>query len=151
MKKVFFPGSFNPFTKGHADIVCRMLKLADTVVIGIGINTQKEGDLAEKSANAEAIRKIFSGPEFAGKVEVTVYSGLTMEKARELNADCVVRGVRGAADFEYEFSLAAANRAAFGIETILLPADPVLSCVSSSIVRDLIRFGRPDIAEKFLP
>lgn len=150
MKKIFFPGSFNPFTKGHADIVERMLTLAETVVIGIGVNPHKKDHTTEKE-NVSLIRNLYSGKEFAGRVDVVSYSGLTMEKASEIGADCVVRGVRSCSDFEYEYSLAAANRQVFGIETLLIPADPALSCVSSSLVRELRSFGKDDLAAKFIP
>ena len=151
MRTVFFPGSFNPFTKGHADIVDRMTTLCDKVVIGVGINSLKAESDGNIQKNVEKIKEIYSGTEYAGKVEVISYTGLTMEKAREIGAQCVVRGVRSAVDFDYEYTLAAANRKAFGIETILLPADPSLSYVSSSLVRDLQKYGSEHLASEFLP
>lgn len=151
MKKVFFPGSFNPFTKGHADIVERMLSLADKVVIGVGVNTRKPESETVAAENMALILDLYSSAEYVDRVDVVRYSGLTMEAARDLDADCVVRGVRNASDFDYEYALAAANKKVFGIETILLPADPSLSCVSSSVVRDLLLHGREDLADEFLP
>lgn len=151
MKKVFFPGSFNPFTKGHADIIERMLKLADKVVIGVGYNSRKpdaEETVAQRTA---AIQQLYDRPEYGSRVEVIAYADLTMNTARSIGADCVVRGVRNATDFDYEYSLAAANRKVFGIETILLPADPELGFISSTVVRDLISYGSPELAGEFLP
>lgn len=151
MKKVFFPGSFNPFTKGHADIVERMLQLAETIVIGIGVNSVKSPASDDIALRVKAIQALYSGKEFAGRVEVTSYSGLTMEEAKSQGADCVVRGVRSAVDFDYEYNLAAANRKLFGIETLLLPADPALSCISSTLVRDIQKYGGKELSAKFLP
>lgn len=151
MKTVFFPGSFNPFTKGHADIVARMLGFVGKVVIGIGINSDKENDADNITSRLEAIRKLYREEVASGCIEVISYTGLTAEKAIEIGADFMVRGVRGCTDFEYEYNLAAANRKAFGIETLLLPGDPTLSFISSSLLRDLKRNNREDIAEEWLP
>lgn len=151
MKKVFFPGSFNPFTKGHADIVERMLTLADEVVIGIGCNIDKPVDRDEMEKRASAIREYYNRSAFAERVKVIWYTELTMQAAKNIGADCVVRGVRSAMDFDYEYGLAAANREVFGIETILLPADPSLGFISSTVVRDLMKHGDTVNASKFLP
>lgn len=151
MRTVFFAGSFNPFTKGHADIVKRLLKIFDRVIIGIGINAEKPAsrDVAEK--NAQNIINWVSGAGLKEKVDVLIYTGLTAETALNCGAICMARGVRNATDFDYEFSLASINREAFGIETILIPAKPSLSCVSSSVIRDLQNYGREDIAGNYLP
>lgn len=151
MKVIFFPGSFNPFTKGHADILERLLKLADKVIIGIGMNIDKPASRETAEHNAVTIREYLKKQAYEGRVEVLVYSGLTAETARNLGACCMARGVRSGADFDYEYSLACINRDAFGIETILLPADPSLSYVSSTAIRDLEHHGRADIARRYLP
>lgn len=151
MRKIFFPGSFNPFTKGHADIVERLLTMADTVTVGIGKNIDKPADAALSERNADAVRDWAQRAGIADRVEVVTYSGLTAEESRRLGADCMARGVRNGMDFEYEYSLAAMNRDAFGVETILLPADAALCMVSSTAIRDLQAHGRSDIAEKYLP
>ena len=151
MDKIFFPGSFNPFTAGHADILNRLLSLSDTVVIGIGMNIDKPESKDSAEKNAEEVRNYVRNRNLEGKVEVAVYDGLSGEEALKRGASCMARGVRTSADFEFEFSLASANRDAFGIETILLPADPKLSFVSSTMIRDLMKHDRQDLANKYLP
>ena len=149
--KIFFPGSFNPFTKGHADILCRLLDLADNVVVGIGVNPEKEASSYTSSANKAAIEEYIEKKGVKNRVKVVIYSGLTAEEAMRQGADCMARGIRTAEDFEYENTLASANRDAFGMETILLAADPSLSFVSSSIIRELQRNGHDDLAQKYIP
>ena len=149
MKKIFFPGSFNPFTKGHADILNRLLCLGEEVVIGIGININKPSDTAAAEKNLVDIKDYLIKNGLQDRVGVILYSGLSAEEARKMGANCMARGVRSASDFDYEYSLASANRDAFGIETILLPADPALSFVSSTMIRDLEQHGRKDLADKY--
>lgn len=151
MKTVFFPGSFNPFTKGHADIVERVLKLADHVVIGVGFNSDKPHSWKLAEEMAAHIRTLYSSTETRDRISVVCYEGLTALAARKAGADCMVRGVRNAVDFDYEYTLAAANRHTFGIETILLPADPALGYVSSTLVRDLLKYGDKGAAKDYLP
>lgn len=134
--KAFFPGTFNPFTIGHKSIVDRALTLFDTVVVAVGINADKADD--NRQASLQAIRELFADEP---RVEVTTYSGLTCEAARDCGADVLLRGIRSVKDFEYERDMADANRAVGGIETLCLFADPALGWVSSSIVRDLNRYG----------
>lgn len=139
-----FPGSFNPFTLGHADIVERGLKLFDRIIIAVGYNTSKPSVDAE--AAAEAIRKIYKDrPE----VEVTVYSCLTVQLARQLGAGFILRGVRSVKDFEYERDLATVNMQLSGIESVILFSRPELSALSSSMVRELSAYGE-DVSP-FLP
>lgn len=150
MKTAFFPGSFNPFTQGHADIVERALRLADKIVIGIGVNADKPDSEERADATCKAIKKIFADSRYDGKVDVVRYTGLTAEAAREAGAECLVRGVRNATDFDYEYQIAVANREIFGIDTILLPADPKVGFISSTLIRDLIKHGRHDLAQRFI-
>lgn len=136
-KAAFFAGSFNPFTIGHRSVVNRALTLFDRIVIGIGINAEK-GMSAQVEAQAADIRDYFADrPE----VEVRIYSGLTADEARAAGCTHLLRSVRSTADFEYERNLADANRNIFGIDTFILYADPELSYVSSSLVRELNRYG----------
>ena len=143
--KVLFPGSFDPFTLGHDDIVRRALMLFDEVVVAIGYNEQKSGwkPVEERIAS---IRKLY---EDEPRVRVESYTGLTVDFAKEQGITAIIRGVRTTKDFEYELQMADMNRRLTGIETILLPALPEFASLSSSLVRELARFGR-DIST-FLP
>lgn len=145
MLLALFPGSFDPFTLGHADIVRRALSFSDEVVVAVGYNDQKRGcQLVEE--RVAAIRKLYKDEP---RVRVESYTGLTVDFAREQGATAIVRGVRTMADFEYEMQMADVNRQLAGIETILLPASPQLASLSSSVVRELAHLGR-DISA-FLP
>ena len=136
MKRALFAGTFNPFTIGHADIVKRGLELFDEVVIAIGENQDKPS--ADIDARLQAIRAIFKDEP---RVRVEVYHSLTVDYAREIGADVLLRGVRTVADFEYERQMADANRALAGIETVVLFTRPELAYISSSLVRDLQKHG----------
>ncbi|MDE6010315.1 MAG: pantetheine-phosphate adenylyltransferase [Muribaculaceae bacterium] len=136
--KAFFPGSFNPFTRGHLDILARGLRLfPDGVVVGIGFNEHKTTH-AEAECVAEALRGLLAG---IPGVEVTAYTGLTVNAVRKAGAGVMLRGFRNAIDAEYERSLADANRMISGIDTVLLPSRPELSPISSSMVRELEHNG----------
>lgn len=146
MKKIaFFPGSFDPFTKGHEDIVLRGLTLFDEVVIGIGHNTNK--------ARYFPIEKMITWIEetFEGKsVKVVSYNDLTANVAKDMGADFLVRGLRNTTDFEYENSIAQVNRYLVeNLETVFLITTPHLAPISSTIIRDLHRYGTN--VDDFLP
>lgn len=145
MKICLFPGSFDPFTTGHADLVSRALNIFDHVIIAIGHNTQKQGWLPVQE-RAEAISQLYANDN---RIAVRVYEGLTIDFAREVRADAILRGVRSIKDYEYEQSIADINAKLSDIETILLPANPQLACISSSMVRELAHFGH-DI-KPFIP
>lgn len=151
MKRIFFPGSFNPFTKGHADILKRLLTMAEYVTIGIGVNIEKRDSTENAKANLSSINDFLRKEGLDKRVNVIAYTGLTGEEALKIDADCLARGVRNSADFEYEYQLACINRDAFSIETILIPADPGCSFVSSTALRDFQKHGRNDLAENYLP
>lgn len=143
-RTAFYPGSFNPFTVGHRSIVERTLKLVDKIVIAIGTNPDKPSD-----GMLENLRRIETLYRDDPRVRVSFYSGLTVEAAKAEGADFIIRGVRSAADYEFERNLAETNLMISGIETLLMPALPELSPVSSSMVRELARYGY-DVS-KFLP
>ena len=147
MKRIaLFPGSFNPFTKGHKNIVERTLQsVADTVIIAIGNNCEKKC-MQTVEERVESIQRIFKGNE---KVRVVAYEGLTIDFAKSVNADFIVRGVRSIKDFEYEREIADVNRKLSGIETILLYTEPEYASISSSLVRELKSYGK-DVSQ-FLP
>lgn len=147
MKRIaLFPGSFDPFTKGHKNIVERTLQsVADTVIIAIGNNCEKKC-MQTVEERVESIQRVFKGNE---KVRVMAYEGLTIDFAKSVNADFIVRGVRSIKDFEYEREIADVNRKLSGIETILLYTEPEYASISSSIVRELKSYGK-DVSQ-FLP
>ncbi|MDE5573020.1 MAG: pantetheine-phosphate adenylyltransferase [Muribaculaceae bacterium] len=140
-----FPGSFNPFTIGHYSIVERSVGLFDKLYVAVGYNTDKD-ITATIDERVEAIKK--SLYRF-NNVEVVAYTGLTVDVCRAVNARYIVRGIRSVADFEYERNIADINRKISGLETILFFSLPEHGAVSSSIVRELERFGA-DITN-FLP
>jgi len=147
MKRIaLFPGSFDPFTKGHKNIVERTLQsVADTVIIAIGNNCEKKC-MQTVEERVESIQRVFKGND---KVRVVAYEGLTIDFAKSVNADFIVRGVRSIKDFEYEREIAEVNRKLSGIETILLYTEPEYASISSSIVRELMSYGK-DVSQ-FLP
>lgn len=145
MTTILFPGTFDPFTIGHASLVNRALPLCDRMVIAIGYNSGKHSaeSVAERVA---AIAAIYADEP---KVKVTSYDGLTVDACRREGAGWMLRGVRSVADYEYERNLADINRSISGIETLLLYSLPELSHISSSMVRELASHGH-DIS-KYLP
>lgn len=144
MKTGVFVGSFNPFTIGHESIVRRSLALFDKLVIGVGVNTAKEDN--EGESRVGQIARLYANEP---RVEVRSYTDLTVDFARREGAQFIVKGARSVKDFEYEREQADINRRLSGLETILLFAEPGMEAVSSSLVRELQRFGR-DVSE-FLP
>lgn len=140
-----FTGSFDPFTVGHDDILRRALPLFSRIVIGVGVNERKQYMLSAEERCA-AIRRIYASEP---KVEVKTYSDLTVDFARREGAAYIIKGVRSVKDFEYEREQADINRQLSGVETLLLYADPQLSSVSSSMVRELIHFGQN--VSRYLP
>lgn len=138
MKRAIFPGSFDPFTIGHYDIVLRGLQLFDEIIIGIGHNINKrEAFPLEERINA--IQSAFKGEP---RVQVMAYDGLTIEFATEQQAQFILRGVRSVQDFEYERNIAEANKQLSGIETILLYTRPEYAHISSTLLRDLHAHGK---------
>lgn len=145
MKTGIFTGSFDPFTVGHDDVVRRALPLFDRIVIGVGYNERKKTMLTPDERVA-AIATLYAGEP---RIEVRSYSDLTVDFARREQAGFIIKGVRSVKDFEYEREQADINRRIGGVETVLLYAAPQFESVSSSMVRELMHFGR-DVSE-FLP
>lgn len=145
MRKAIFPGSFDPFTIGHADIVSRGLALFDHIVIAIGVNIAK-ADAPEYAKRLHTIQDLYGDNP---NVSVVTYNGLTVDCARQQGAYAILRGVRSVKDYEYERNMADINRQIADIDTVLLFCSPQLAAVSSSTVRELQRFGK-DITP-FLP
>ncbi|MCM8871790.1 MAG: pantetheine-phosphate adenylyltransferase [Paludibacteraceae bacterium] len=145
MKKAIFPGSFDPFTIGHYSVVKRGLELFDHITIGVGSNCSKKSFFTLEK-RLDIIRQAFHDEP---RVSVKAYDSLTIDFAKEEEADFILRGVRSANDFEYEKSIADINKRLSSIETMLLFTEPQHSAVSSTIVRDLLSYGK-EVAE-FLP
>ena len=145
MNKGLFVGSFDPFTIGHASIVRRALLLFDHINIGVGVNERKKCML-DAEERVRRIKRLYADNP---KIEVKAYSDLTIDFARREQATYIIKGVRSVKDFEYEREQADVNRLLSGVETIFLYAEPQLSSISSTMVRELQHFGR-DISE-FLP
>ena len=140
-----FPGSFDPFTIGHASIVERGLPLFDEIVIGVGLNESKRALYAPAERVATISRLYADEP----RVRVESYDDLTIDFAHRVGAKFILRGLRSVKDFEYERDIANMNHRLSGIETVLLFTEPHYSSVSSSVVRELIAFGK-DVSD-FLP
>lgn len=140
-----FPGSFDPFTKGHEALVRRGLELFDRIIIGVGINESKHTEIsADKRINA--LRKLYAKDS---RIEVEGYSDLTTDFAARHHARFILRGVRSLKDYEYELNIADINKKLSGVETVILFAEPEWSFLSSSLVKELSHFGK-DISS-YLP
>lgn len=133
-----FPGSFDPFTNGHLDVVRRGTSLFDKVIVAIGNNSSKQRYLPVEQM-VEMISGVFHDEP---RVEVCSFKGLTAEYAREVGANYLLRGLRNTTDFEYENTIAQANRHVNpNLETVFLITSPVLAAISSTIIREIHRFG----------
>ena len=132
-----FPGSFDPFTRGHQAIVERALPMFDKLVIAIGINRAKKSWMPIDE-RLERLRTLYANEP---RIEVVTYDTLTMDLAQQYGAKYILRGVRSVTDFEYERTIADANRRIAGLETIFLISDADTSHISSSLVRELASFG----------
>ncbi|HEX8545793.1 MAG TPA: pantetheine-phosphate adenylyltransferase [Cytophagaceae bacterium] len=146
MKRALFPGSFDPFTIGHFDIVLRSLKLVDEVIVAIGHNTAKSRyfplDLL--------IPKIEEAFKDTPQVRVMTYQGLTADFAKKMEANILIRGLRNTTDFEYEKGISEGNRFLWSeLETVFILTSPTLSTISSTIIRDIHKYGKD--VNSFLP
>ena len=145
-RTAIFPGSFDPFTRGHAALVDEALNLFDRVIIGIGNNTSKQGLLTVEN------RKRLIDDYYAGdaRVEAMIYSGMTGDFAQQVGAAAVIRGVRNTTGFDVEYQMALINRGIHPeLETLLLPASAAYQHFSSSMAREMIRYHQP--LENYLP
>ena len=135
MRRAIFPGSFDPITLGHVDIINRALPLFDEIIIAIGINADKKYMFSLEE------RKKFIEDAFADepKVKVVIYKGLTVNFCKEIGVEFILRGLRNPADFEFEKAIAHTNRDLAPIETVFLLTSAGTSYIASSIVRDVIR------------
>lgn len=137
-RTALFAGTFDPFTKGHHALVLRALAIFDKVIVAVGRNMGKKC-LFSVEQRVEAIEKLYAADK---RVEVMAYDGLTMDLAKEIGATALLRGVRNTKDFEYEREIADVNFRIGGIETVLLMSEPEHASISSSIVRELMNYGK---------
>lgn len=147
MKKIaVFPGSFDPFTKGHENVIARSMDLFDEIIIAIGAHSQKTNHFSLESRLA-MINDLYASES---SIRVDHYSGLTIDYVRKMNAQYLLRGLRTSADFEYERAIAQVNRKMNPeVETVFLLTAPELTPVNSTIVREILRHGG-DVSQ-FLP
>lgn len=134
MKRAVFPGSFDPITLGHLDIVERSIPLFDKIIIGVGTNSEKKYMFSLKK-RMDFIEETFSN---YNKISVSQYEGLTIDFCKKIQADFIIRGLRNPADFEFEKAIAHTNRKLSGIETVFMLTAAKTSFISSSIVREII-------------
>ncbi len=135
MKTAIFPGSFDPITLGHQDIIEKSLNLFDSVIIGIGKNNEKKYMFSAEKRK-QFVEKTFKSND---NIEVKIYDGLTVDFCKKNNADFIIRGLRNVSDFEFEKTIALTNRKLTGIETLFLLTSAKNSYISSGIVRELIK------------
>ena len=140
MKKIaVFPGSFDPFTMGHHDIVLRSLNLFDEVIIGIGYNSAKNSRYFDIEIMVSKIKGVYEGES---RVKVVVYNDLTSTLAKQLDAKFLVRGLRNTTDFEYENTISQMNRYLNDeLETVFLITSPQYAAISSTVIREVHRYG----------
>ena len=137
MRRAIFPGSFDPLTLGHSDIIQRGITLFDEIIIAIGVNAEKKY-MFSLEQRMKFIAEAFKDEP---KIKVLTYEGLTVDFCKKVNADFILRGLRNPGDFEFEKAIAHTNRKLSEIETVFLLTSSGKSYISSSIVRDVIRNG----------
>ncbi len=146
MRICLFPGSFDPITNGHIDIIRRSVGLFDKLIIGVGINSSKQPMFSAEQRVAW-ITEVFKDDS---RIEVLSYEGLTVNICKQVNANYILRGVRYVSDFEYEKAIADMNRMLEPVvETIFLPCSPEYATISSTLVRDVMRNGGN--VDRFIP
>ena len=135
MKKAVFPGSFDPITLGHVDLIYRGLEIFDEIIIAIGVNADKK-QLFSLEDKIQQIKNTFINEP---RIEVASYKGLTIDFCKSVNSKYILRGLRNSSDFNYEQSIAQTNSSLSSIESVFLISSPQLAHISSTIVRDIIK------------
>ncbi len=144
-RTALFPGTFDPFTIGHESLVRRALELVDKIVIAIGVNEAKKTYFSLEK-RIEMIRQLYINEP---RVQVESYDSLTIEFAKQIDARYILRGIRSVNDFEYEKTIADMNRTISGIETFVLFTQPEYTHISSTLVRELLKYGHD--VKPFIP
>jgi pantetheine-phosphate adenylyltransferase len=142
MRRAVCPGSFDPVTNGHLDIVGRASRLFDEVIIGVLINQSKTG-LFTIDERLEMLREATAG---YGNVRVASFHGLLVDFCRSQGAAVVIKGLRAVSDFDYELQMAQMNIGLSGVETLFMPTNPLYSFLSSSLVKDVVKWGGDESA-----
>ena len=137
MKKAVFPGSFDPITLGHVDLIYRGLEIFDEIIIAIGVNADKKQLFSLEDKIQQIINTFVNEP----RIKVASYKGLTIDFCKSVNSKYILRGLRNSSDFNYEQSIAQTNSSLSSIESVFLISSPQLTHISSTIVRDIIRNG----------
>ncbi|TZF83737.1 pantetheine-phosphate adenylyltransferase [Pedobacter sp. BS3] len=146
MKTALFPGSFDPVTKAHVDILKRSVPLFDKIVVGVGLNSNKQAYLSPETRKS-MLQAVFA---YEPKIEIVTYEGLTVEYCKKAGINYMIRGIRTVSDFEYEKAIAQMNHALEpDIESIFIVSKPGYSSISSTIVRDILRY-KGDVSQ-FVP
>ncbi|PKP18683.1 MAG: pantetheine-phosphate adenylyltransferase [Bacteroidetes bacterium HGW-Bacteroidetes-21] len=145
-KIAVFPGSFDPITKGHESIIKRAIPIFDKIIVAVGVNSEKAGYFAIEK-RLKWINQVFKAES---RIEVTTYSGLTVDFCKKVNARFILRGLRTSADFEFERAIAQTNKSMLpDVETVFMLTTPELTPINSTIVRDIIKNGGD--ASRFIP
>lgn len=137
MRRVVCPGSFDPVTNGHLDIISRASRLYDEVVVAVLINKNKQSlfSVDERAAMIEEVTKEY------GNVTVDTFYGLTVDYCKEQNIPVIVRGLRAVSDYEYELQMAQMNHRIAGVETLFMATNPLYAFLSSSLMKEVVKFG----------
>lgn len=142
MKIAVYPGTFDPITAGHMDIILRALRVVDKLYIGVGVNSDKETVFSAVEREEMIVNELYTYGINSDKVEVTQFSGLLTEFAKKYSASITIRGIRATSDFEYEFQMACMNSILDKeLQTIFLPAATKLQLVSSRLVKEVTKLG----------
>jgi len=143
-----YPGTFDPVTNGHLDVIRRAAKLFDKLIVAIGHNPEKE-DLFSQSERSQLITRLTR--DMAGDIDVQIYQGLTVDYAKRVEASAIVRGIRNVTDLNFEFQLALTNRAVADIETVFIMTGEQHAFTSSSLIKQIAAYGSTEGLDKLMP
>ncbi len=147
-RKAIFTGSFDPFTKGHLDIVVRAARIFDEITVAVCVNTEKAGGMFTPDERVRIAEKSIKSANLEDNciIKSEICPNLLADFAHSRGIDIIIRGARTAAEFEYEVQMAEVNRALSGLESVIFPASAELAFISSTVARDMIIYDRPEVA-----